>query len=109
MELPEGTKREFTVVTDHLTRGQRPFRFTELQWRTYQQLPLQGYSHRWHLESVFNEWLASRLTREKIAITLAKKTNPRWDELPGEMHLAMIHSKYGEADAILALMVEGEK
>lgn len=35
----------------------REFRFTDAQWREYQSIPMQGYSHRGHLEHVFNEWL----------------------------------------------------
>ena len=34
------------------------FRFTDQQWRAYQNMPEQGYSHRGHLEWVFNTWLA---------------------------------------------------
>lgn len=33
------------------------FRFTDDQWRAYQRIPDQGYSHRAHLEWVFNAWL----------------------------------------------------
>lgn len=35
----------------------REFRFTDAQWREYQSIPEQGYSHRHHLEHVFNAWL----------------------------------------------------
>lgn len=33
------------------------FKFTDEQWRAYQNTPDQGYSHRNHLERVFNTWL----------------------------------------------------
>lgn len=33
------------------------FRFTDEEWRAYQAMPDQGYSHRDHLESVVNRWL----------------------------------------------------
>lgn len=36
------------------------FRFSDDEWRTYQAIPDQGYSHRHHLEAVFNRWLAAR-------------------------------------------------
>lgn len=34
------------------------FKFTDAEWRKYQQMPDQGYSHRGHLEFVVNRWLA---------------------------------------------------
>lgn len=36
------------------------FRFTDEQWRDYQAMPDQGYSHRHHLEAVFNGWLTDQ-------------------------------------------------
>lgn len=36
------------------------FKFTDAEWRTYQQMPDQGYSHRGHLEYVFNRWFAEQ-------------------------------------------------
>ena len=83
-----------------------PFAFTDDQWRTYQQIPHQGYSHRHHLEHVFNSWLASRLTLEKIAIALAKRKSRDWDSMSGALHIAAIHAEYPNADAILALLVD---
>ena len=34
------------------------FKFTDAEWRNYQQMPDQGYSHRGHLEFVVNRWLS---------------------------------------------------
>lgn len=34
------------------------FRFTNQEWREYQNMPDQGYSHRGFLEFVVNRWLA---------------------------------------------------
>lgn len=36
----------------------REFRFSNAEWREYQQMPDQGYSHRGYLEFVVNRWLA---------------------------------------------------
>ena len=51
-------------------------------------------------------WLASRLTREKIAIALAKRKSRDWDSMSGALHVAAIHAEYPNADAILALLTE---
>jgi len=51
-------------------------------------------------------WVASRLTREKIAIALAKRKSRDWDSMSGELHIAAIHAEYPNADAILALLVD---
>ena len=32
------------------------FRFTDAQWREFQNMPEQGYSHRHWLEHTFNSW-----------------------------------------------------
>lgn len=47
------------------------FRFTNAQWREYQQIPDQGYSHRHWIEHQVNEW-AARVTptRDQIAKTI---------------------------------------
>ena len=50
--------------------------------------------------------LASRLTREKIAIALAKRKARDWDSMPGALHVAAIHAEYPNADTILALLVD---
>jgi hypothetical protein len=44
------------------------FKFTDAEWRKYQQIPDQGYSHRGHLEFVVNRWLAEhdRQISEKV-------------------------------------------
>lgn len=52
------------------------FRFTNDQWRVYQDLPEQGISHRHWLEHVVNSWLAKRDRQ------VAEKT---WDRCIGEM------------------------
>lgn len=97
------------------------FRFTNAQWREYQQIPVQGYSHRHWIEHQVNEW-ATRVTptREQLdavarktlieftgtcvcheAYTSRGKEDPDcvWhavgDEFPGDL-----------ADAVLALMQE---
>ncbi len=36
------------------------FRFTDEEWRKYQEMPDQGYSHRHHLEHVVNRWLKTQ-------------------------------------------------
>jgi hypothetical protein len=36
------------------------FSFTDEQWRAYQAIPEQGYSHRAHLAWLFNTWLRAR-------------------------------------------------
>ena len=51
-------------------------------------------------------WVASRLTREKIAIALAKRKSLDWDSMSGALHVAAIHAEYPNADAILALLVD---
>ena len=50
--------------------------------------------------------LASRLTREKIAIALAKRKARDWDSMSGALHVAAIHAEYPNADAILALLTD---
>ncbi len=35
------------------------FRFTDKEWREYQSMPEQGYSHRHKLEFFVNRWLAA--------------------------------------------------
>ena len=50
--------------------------------------------------------LASRLTREKIAIALAKRKARDWDSMSGALHVAAIHAEYPNADAVLALLVD---
>lgn len=81
-----------------------PFAFTDDQWRTYQQIPHQGYSHRHHLEHVFNSWLASRLTREKIAEVIHRSAYKILDieDLTDENYLEL----FDQADAILALLTD---
>ena len=51
-------------------------------------------------------FVASRLTREKIAIALAKRKARDWDSMSGALHVAAIHAEYPNADAILALLVD---
>lgn len=53
------------------------FRFTNTQWREYQQIPDQGYSHRHWIEHQVNEW-AARVTptQEQIAMTVAQFFGP---------------------------------
>ena len=53
------------------------------------------------------EWLASRLTREKVAIALAKRKARDWDSMSGAMQIAAIHAEYPNADAILELLERG--
>lgn len=50
--------------------------------------------------------LASRLTREKIAIGLAKRKSRDWDSMSGALHVAAIHAEYPNADAVLALLTD---
>lgn len=50
--------------------------------------------------------LASRLTRKKIAIALAKQKARDWDSMSGVLHIAAIHTEYPNADAVLALLVD---
>lgn len=44
---------------------QNNFKFTDEEWREYQNLPDQGYSHRGHLEHVVNRWLSEELRKAK--------------------------------------------
>lgn len=72
------------------------FKFTNEQWREYQQNPDQGYSHRHWIEYQVNEW-AARVTptREQIAAII-----DAYAEADDGIQV------YEVADAILALMQE---
>ena len=52
-------------------------------------------------------WVASRMTRKRVALALAKRKARDWDSMSGAMQIAAIHAEYPNADAILELLERG--
>lgn len=81
----------------------------ERLWPSYRTVGFSGADDRQDAFIRGEEWLASRLKCEKIAIALAKQKSRDWDAMPGELHIAAIHAEYPNADTILALLVDDTK
>ena len=79
----------------------------ERLWPSYRTVGFSGADDRQDAFIRGAEWLASRLTREKIAIALAKRKSRDWDSMSGAMQIAAIHAEYPNADAILELLERG--
>ena len=78
----------------------------ERLWPSYRTVGFSGADDRQDAFIRGAEWLASRLTREKVAIALAKRKARDWDSMSGALHVAAIHAEYPNADAALALLTE---
>ncbi|MGL4999433.1 MAG: hypothetical protein ACRC5T_10735 [Cetobacterium sp.] len=59
------------------------FEFTDEQWRKYQSIPEQGYSHRHHPEYVFNQWLEEH--DREVRVQIIEQAADEWPIVTRDM------------------------
>ena len=95
-------------MTDHIAAVRaKAEKEAERLWPSYRTVGFSGADDRQDAFIRGTEWLASRLTRKRVALALAKRKARDWDSMSGAMQIAAIHAEYPNADAILELLERG--